>query len=251
MQIHLSAQVKTYIPSSSSVGAFSIVEEGAVVEESVHIGAFCHVFGGVTLKKGVQLFDNCIIGSQPQDLKYQREPSFVYIDEGTKIREFVTVNGSTKASQRTYVGKNNYLMSYAHVGHDCQLASHVQLGNGVQLAGHVLIGDYTVIASSTTVYQWSSIGRGCFIGAIIRVVKDILPYSKVLGEPLTWAGINVMGLQKQGLESYATELKKNYRQSSSWKGFKSCMEGFPEASIHQSILDFLEYSQRPILIPWK
>lgn len=215
MRIHPTAIVDPTLnlPSDLVVGPYAILESGVTLSMGVEIGAFCHIYPQVTLGSHVVLSDGAIIGNTPQDLKYRGEKTEVQIGDHTKIREYVTVNRGTAALGRTVIGANCLIMAYTHIAHDCLIGNNVIIANGVQMGGHVQMGDSAVVSGMTGIHQFVSIGCGAFVGGGLRVEKDILPFSKALGEPLKFAGLNELGLAKQKIsEAESQELKLFYRE---------------------------------------
>jgi UDP-N-acetylglucosamine acyltransferase len=200
------------LPQNIEIGPYAIVDEDVVLAEGVHIGPFCHLYPGVRLEAQVSLADGVILGNVPQDLKFRGEKTEVYIGQGSRLREYVTVNRGTAALGRTIVGKHNLIMAYTHIAHDCILGDYVVVANSVQMGGHVQIGNAAVVSGMTGIHQFVTIGPGAFIGGGLRVEKDILPFSKALGEPIRFAGLNEIGLAKMGAPlGSALALKSFYR----------------------------------------
>ena len=187
---------KAKIADDVVIGPFSLVDNHVSIGSGTVIGSHCHIFPHTHIGKKVQVFDGAIIGSPPQDLKYKGEKTQVFIGDHSCIREYATINAGTIVSGKTIIGQNCLIMAYAHVAHDCVLGDNVIIANGVQMGGHVSIGHTSVIAGMTGVHQFTTIGAGTFIGGGLRVAKDILPYSKALGEPLRWTGVNDRALEK-------------------------------------------------------
>ena len=182
------------------IGAGSVIAPRATLERNVTLG--CSVKVGM----------GSILGGAPQDLKYAGEETSVEIDDGTIIREYVTVNRGTSHSFKTTVGKNCLLMTYVHIGHDCRVGNSVILSNVVQLAGHVTIEDKAILSGLSAVHQFARIGRQSFIGGMSRVSKDIPPFLKAVGNPVKLYGLNIIGLQRSGMdEETILELKRVYR----------------------------------------
>lgn len=189
-----------YVGPDCRVGAGSVIQMRATLEEHVHLGA------RVTVGIG------SVLGGKPQDLKFKGEVTTVEIGEGTTIREYVTVNRGTSESFRTTVGKGCFLMSYVHLAHDCHIGDGVIMSNGTQLAGHVRVDDRAIISGLCAVHQFAKIGRHAFVGGASRVSKDIPPYVKAVGNPVKLFGLNSVGLQRSGFsEAVVSELKKAYR----------------------------------------
>jgi UDP-N-acetylglucosamine acyltransferase len=200
------------LPEDLEVGPYAVLESGVSLGRGVRIGPFCHLYPGTRLGDRVILADGVVLGHAPQDLKYRGESTSVEIGEGAVLREYVTVNRGTAASGVTRVGRNAYLMAYVHVAHDCALGDGAIVANGVQMGGHVSIGAGAVISGMTGIHQFVTVGPGVFVGGCLRVDKDIPPYSKALGDPLAWGGINEIGLAKLGFQEAARKaLKRFYR----------------------------------------
>jgi UDP-N-acetylglucosamine acyltransferase len=194
------------------IGAFAIVGEGCTIGEGSVIAARATLERNVTLGRSVKVGIGTVLGGAPQDLKYAGEETSVEVDDGTVIREYVTINRGTAHSFRTTVGKNCLLMSYVHIGHDCRIGNSVILSNVVQLAGHVSIEDKAILSGLSAVHQFARIGRHSFIGGMSRVSKDIPPFLKAVGNPVKLYGLNTIGLQRSGMEeSTILELKRAYR----------------------------------------
>jgi UDP-N-acetylglucosamine acyltransferase len=215
MAIHPTAvlHASLVLPADLEVGPYAVVDQDVDLAAGVRIGAFSHVYPGARLDAGVRLEDGVILGNAPQDLKYRGEKTSVHIGSGTHLREYVTVNRGTAASGCTRIGANCLIMAYTHVAHDCLIEDTAIVANGVQMGGHVRIGKGAVVSGMTGIHQYVSIGMGAFIGGGLRVDKDVLPFSKALGEPLRYAGLNEIGLSRQGLPAGAgAELKLIYRE---------------------------------------
>jgi UDP-N-acetylglucosamine acyltransferase len=208
----------------------------------------------VTLGRSVKVGIGSILGGAPQDLKYAGEETTVEIDEGTVIREYVTVNRGTAHSFKTTVGENCLLMSYVHIGHDCRIGNSVILSNVVQLAGHVTIEDKAILSGLSAVHQFTRIGRHSFIGGMSRVSKDIPPFLKAVGNPVRLYGLNTIGLQRSGMDDETIrELKRAYRLlfrsdlnvTQAIERAQTEIEPLPEV---KELIRFVEASERGVVI---
>ncbi len=189
-----------YVGPDCHVGAGSVIQMRATLEEHVHLAA------KVTVGIG------SVLGGRPQDLKFKGEVTTVEVGEGTTIREYATINRGTSESHRTTVGKGCFLMSYVHLAHDCHVGDGVIISNGTQLAGHVRVDDRAIISGLCAVHQFAKVGRHAFIGGMSRVSKDIPPFVKAVGNPVKLYGLNSVGLQRSGFsDEVVSELKKAYR----------------------------------------
>lgn len=215
MRIHPTAVLHPALelPADLEVGPYAVVDEAVELAPGVRIGPFCHLYPGTRLEAGVHLEDGVIVGNAPQDMKYRGESTGVRIGAGAHLREYVTVNRGTAASGITSVGANSLIMAYTHVAHDCVIGDQAIVANGVHMGGHVRIGRAAVVSGMTGIHQFVVIGPGAFIGGGLRVDKDILPFSKAMGDPLRYAGLNEIGLAKFGFPAgTGARLKAHYRR---------------------------------------
>ena len=217
MVIHPTAVVHPSLdhPSDLEVGPYSLIDAGVVLGPGVRIGPFCHIYPGSILGAGVRLEDGVVLGNSPQDLKYRGEPSGVSVGAGTWLREYVTVNRATAAGGMTAIGADCLIMAYAHVAHDCEIGERAVIANGVHMAGHVRVGAGAVISGMTGIHQFVSVGAGAFVGGNLRVDKDVLPFSKAMGDPIRYGGLNLIGLERAGMgPDAAAWLRDFYRRFS-------------------------------------
>jgi UDP-N-acetylglucosamine acyltransferase len=242
------------IAADVQIGAYAIVGEGCTIGAGSVIAPRATLERNVTLGRAVQVGMGSILGGAPQDLKYEGEETSVEIDDGTIIREYVTVNRGTSHSFKTTVGKNCLLMTYVHIGHDCRVGNSVILSNVVQLAGHVAIEDKAIISGLSAVHQFARVGRHSFIGGMSRVSKDIPPFLKAVGSPVKLYGLNTIGLQRSGMdEATILELKRTYRLlfrsdlniTQAIERAQSELDQLPEV---QELLRFVEASERGVVI---
>jgi UDP-N-acetylglucosamine acyltransferase len=236
------------------VGPFVIIGDGCVVGDQCRIAARATLERNVILAAHVNVGMGSILGGDPQDLKYQGEPTAVEIGEGTTIREYSTINRGTAQSFKTTVGKQCFIMSYVHLAHDCHIGDGVILGNNVQLAGHVSIDDKAIVSGQSAVHQFVQIGRYSFTGGCSRVSKDVPPYVKANGNPIRLYGLNKVGLQRNGIsEDVQRELKRAYRLffnsdlnlSQARERAEEELQRYPEV---EEFLSFLDRSDRGLVI---
>lgn len=208
----------TAVDSRAKIGKNVTIEPFTTIAADVEIGEGCWIGSNVTIMSGSRIGKNCkifpgaVIGGIPQDLKFDGENTMVYIGENTVIREAVTINRGTKALGYTKIGKDCLIMATAHVAHDCILGDNVIIANACGIAGHVEIGDFVVMGGLSAVQQFGKIGKHVMIsgGSLIR--KDIPPYVKVARDPISYAGINSVGLRRRGFSNDKIfEIQKIYR----------------------------------------
>ncbi|WP_277111707.1 acyl-ACP--UDP-N-acetylglucosamine O-acyltransferase [Chryseobacterium taklimakanense] len=212
--IHQLAAVdkRAKIKKNVIVEPFTTIAGDVEIGEGTWIGPNVTIMDGARIGKNCKIFPGTVIAGIPQDLKFDGEDSQVIIDDNTTIRESVTVNRGTKALGYTRIGKNCLIMATSHIAHDCVIGDNVVIVNGCGIAGHVEIGDFTVMGGLSAVHQFGKIGKHVMISGGTLVRKDIPPYVKVAREPMSYAGINSVGLRRRGFTNDKIfEIQKIYR----------------------------------------
>ncbi|MBV6879590.1 acyl-ACP--UDP-N-acetylglucosamine O-acyltransferase [Epilithonimonas ginsengisoli] len=208
----------TAVDPRAKIGKNVTIEPFTTIGANVTVGSDTWIGPNVTIMENVKIGKNCkifpgtVIGAVPQDLKFDGEDTQVIIGDGTTLRECVTINRGTKALGYTKVGNNCLIMATSHIAHDCIVGDNVIIANGCGIAGHVEIGDFVVMGGLSAVQQFGKIGKHVMIsgGSLIR--KDIPPYVKVAREPISYAGINSVGLRRRGFTNDKIfEIQKIYR----------------------------------------
>lgn len=211
-------QSLSYIDPQAKLAANVVVDPFTVIHKDVHIGEGTWIGSNVTIFPGARIGKNCrifpgaVIAAIPQDLKFDGEDTHVIIGDNTTIRECVTINRGTKDKFKTVVGSNCLLMAYVHLAHDCIIGNNVIIANGVQAAGHVSIDDNARIGGLSAIHQFVKIGRHVMIEGGSMVSKDVPPYVKAGRYPLTYEGVNSIGLRRFGLSNEKiNEIQDIYR----------------------------------------
>ena len=191
---------------------FVTINKDVIIGEGTRIGSSVTIMPGVRIGKNCRIFPGAVIGAEPQDLKFKGEYSTVEIGDNTTIREFVTVNRGTSAKGKTIVGSNCLLMAYVLVAHDCIVGNNCILVNSTQLAGEVVIDDYVILGGMSAVHQFVHIGSHVMISGGSLVRKDVPPFIKAGREPLSYVGINSIGLRRRNFTNEKIrEVQEIYR----------------------------------------
>lgn len=186
------------IGANVSIGPFSYIDKNVEIGDDTIIGPNVTILEYTKIGKGCHISSGAVLGGLPQDLKFEGEATSVEIGDNTVIREFVTINRATKYAWTTKVGNECLIMAYVHIAHDCILGDNVILANNVNLAGHVIIDDYAILEGLVAVQQFTKIGTHSFIAGGSLVRKNVPPYVKAAREPLSYAGVNSIGLRRRG-----------------------------------------------------
>jgi UDP-N-acetylglucosamine acyltransferase len=176
---------------------FVSIDQDVVIGEGTRIGSSVTILPGTRIGKNCRIFPGAVIGAIPQDLKFRGEYSTVEIGDNTTVREYVTINRGTAAKGRTIVGNNCLLMAYVHIAHDCTVGNNVIMVNSSQLAGEVIVDDWAILSGMVAVHQFCHIGSHVMISGGSLVRKDVPPFIKAGREPLSYVGINSIGLRRR------------------------------------------------------
>jgi UDP-N-acetylglucosamine acyltransferase len=241
------------IGNNVTIEPFAVIEKNVEVGDNSWIGSHVSLMQGTRIGKNCRIFPGAVIGAIPQDLKFEGEETTAEIGDNTTIREYVTVNRGTKDKWKTVVGKNCLLMAYVHVAHDCLLGDNIILANCVNLAGHVEIEDNAILEGLVAVQQFVKIGAHCFITGDSKVRKNVPPFVKAAREPLSYVGINSVGLRRRGLSNevilqiediYRTIYVKGYNVTNA---LAIVEQEAPASAEKNKIIDFIKSSTNGIM----
>lgn len=247
--IHPEAQIAEGV----IVEPFATIAKNVVIGEGSWIGPNAVVFSGSTIGRNCKVFPGAVIGADPQDLKYAGEDTTVEIGDNVVIREYCTVNKGTIAYGKTVVESNILLMAYVHIAHDCHIKSGCILSNAVNLAGHVELNENVIIGGMTAIQQFVRIGAYSYVGGGSKVRKDIPPYVKAARDPISYVGINRIGLERKGFDAesiqriqdiYRILYVKGWNITQAIDHISTELPGSPEK---KSILDFIQNSKGGIM----
>jgi len=200
------------IGKNVTIGPFVTVSSQATIGDNTLIEPYAIIDGKTTIGKGNHIFSHAVIGSIPQDLKYNGEEVELIIGDNNRIREFTLLNPGTKGGGSiTQIGNQNLLMGYVHLGHDVKIGDNCILANGATLAGHVELGNNVVIGGLTPIHQFVHIGDFAMIAGASALSQDIPPYCLAEGNRATLRGLNLTGLRRHFERDEINTLKSVYR----------------------------------------
>lgn len=244
---------KAQLGNNVTVDPFAVIHENVTIGDGSHIMSHAVLMPYSRIGKNCRIFPSAVIGGVPQDLKFIGEETTAEIGDNTTIREFVTVNRGTKDKWKTAIGRDCLIMAYAHIAHDCIVGDHVILANGVQLAGHVDIGDYAIIGGLAGAHQFTRIGAHTYIAGHTVIRKDVPPYVKAAREPMSYMGLNIVGLQRRGFpQDQIDVISKIYHllfvgNHSTSTAIKMIEEQVPDGELKKEILQFVHASKTGII----
>ncbi|MCF6279793.1 MAG: acyl-ACP--UDP-N-acetylglucosamine O-acyltransferase [Flavobacteriaceae bacterium] len=252
-------QPLAYIHPQAKIARNVVVEPFTTIHHNVKIGSGTWIGSNVTIMEGARIGKNCrifpgaVISAIPQDLKFEGEDSLTIIGNDVTIRECVTINRGTNASGKTIIGDNCLLMATSHIAHDCAIGESSIIVNGVALAGHVIIGKHSIIGGLSAIHQFIQIGDYAMVSGGSLVRKDVPPYAKAAKEPLSYVGINSIGLRRKGFSTekireiqniFRVLYQKNYNTSQALGILEAEFEATTE---RDNIIQFIRNSQRGIM----
>ncbi len=235
------------------IGPFTTIDRNVVIGEGTRIGSNVTILSGARIGRNCTIFPGAVVGAIPQDLKFRGEDTVAIIGDNTTLRECVTVNRGTASRGRTVVGNNCLIMAYSHVAHDCVVGNNVIISNATQLAGEVEVGDFAVIGGGTLIHQFCRIGAHTMLQGGLLVNKDIPPYVKAAREPMSYTGINVVGLRRRGFSSETVAAIQEIYRVLYMSGLNiseavlRIEADMPESPERDAIVAFVKSSERGVL----
>lgn len=194
----------SYISPKAKIGVnvkiepFSVIYDDVVIGDNTWIGPNVTIFDGARIGSDCKIFPGAVISAIPQDLKFEGETTTTEIGNNTVIREHVTIHRGTKDKYKTAIGNNCLIMVSAHIAHDCIIGNNVILASFVGLAGHCIIEDHAILEGFVGVQQFVRIGAHSFIAGGSLVRKNVPPFVRAAKEPLSYVGVNSVGLKRRG-----------------------------------------------------
>jgi len=252
-------QPLAYVNPGAKIADTVVIEPFVTIHKNVKIGEGTWIGSNVTIMEGARIGKNCkifpgaVISAIPQDLKFNGEDTTTEIGDNTTIRECVTINRGTLAKGKTVVGSNCLLMAYSHVAHDTILGNNVIIGNGTQIAGEVIIHDYAILSGLVAVHQFVNIGPHVMISGGSLVRKDVPPYTKAAREPLSYEGVNSIGLRRRGFTAEKIgEIQEIYRKlylrgMNNAKALINIETEMPATQERDEIITFIRSSDRGVM----
>jgi UDP-N-acetylglucosamine acyltransferase len=188
------------LPSSCTVGPYCVIGPDVELGESCELVSHVVIHGPSKIGSHNRFFPFCAVGTDPQDVSFAGEKTWLRMGDHNVVREYATINrGTSKGGCGTIVGSYVWVLAYSHVGHDCVIQDHAMLVNGATIAGHVTVEEWAVVGALCPVHQFVRIGAHSYIGGGTVITKDVLPFAKAVTPRNTSTyGLNAVGLERRG-----------------------------------------------------
>jgi UDP-N-acetylglucosamine acyltransferase len=237
------------------VGPYAVVGPGVRIGARTVLASHVVIDGDTEIGAENRLYPFCSVGLAPQDKKYHGEHTRLVIGDRNVIREFVTIHpGTAGGGSLTRIGSDNLFMAYAHVAHDCLVGNHTIFANGATLAGHVEVADWVTIGAYSGVHQFCRVGTHAFVGGYTVATKDVLPYSKTVGNRACIYGVNTIGLTRRGFAAEtiaairrAFRVLVQSRLNTSEAVARLEAEGSPHAEV-RGLVEFIRTARRGVIL---
>lgn len=235
------------------IDAFAWIDKNVVIGDGTWIGPNATIMEGARIGKNCKIFPGAVVSAIPQDLKFKGEETTAEIGDNTTLRECVTVNRGTVSKGKTVVGSNCLLMAYVHIGHDSKLGNNIIISNSTNVAGEIIIDDFAVISGDVQIHQFVHIGGHVMVSGGSLVRKDIPPYITVAHEPVSYVGVNSVGLRRRNFSNeIITQIQNIYREifvkeQNVTQAIKYIELEIPKSPERDYILDFIKNSERGIV----
>ena len=255
--IHPSALVhpKARLDSGVSIGPSVIIGSKVSIKKNTRVDAFVYIEGATEIGEDCHFFPYSTIGTEPQDISYKGEETFLEIGDRNIFREFMTVHrGTLKGGGKTLIGNDNYFMAYSHIAHDCFIGSKTVFNHGATIGGHCYVGDFAQVGALSGMHQFCRVGKYAFTGGYSVITQDVLPFCRVAGSrPLLFYGLNAIGLRRQGFSRERIRAVKGmfkiifYSELNTTQAADKILREYPQGKDRDEIIQFIKSSKRGII----
>ena len=243
---------KAHVSPNAKIGKNVTIYPFAYIEDDVVIGDDCVIYPYVSIMndtrmgRGNRVFQNTVLGAEPQDFNYRGDASQLVIGDENIFRENVVINRATFSDGQTVIGNRNFFMEGVHVSHDTKVRSYCTFGYGTKVAGDCEIFNGVIFSSSVIVNPNVRVGGGSMVTSGVRISKDVPPFIVATHNPVTYGGINRKILEDLGTpENVIGHVANAYRlvfhgQTSLFDAIHQIKDQVPDGKEVSIIVKFLE-----------
>lgn len=240
-----------YVDPNAKIGANVTIHPFAYIDANVEIGDGCEIMSYTSILKGTRMgknnkvYQNSIIGADPQDFRWHGEETYCYIGDNNVIREHVIINRGIRTEGGTLIGDDSFIMAETHIGHDSHIKGRSVIGNGVTIAGDAEVGECSILSSGVILHENSNVGQWCLIKGGCRISGNVPPFVIMAHNPAVYFGVNAVILRKHGYtEEQIDDIAKAYRHiyqsgTSVFNALKRIEADLDESEIRDVIVGFV------------
>jgi sugar O-acyltransferase (sialic acid O-acetyltransferase NeuD family) len=107
----------------------------------------------------------------------------IYIDDTATLGTGIMIAATSAVMPNARIGDDCCICAACTIDHDSQVGDHCYISPGVNLAGAVRIGRGVFIGTNASVLPTVKVGDGAVIGAGAVAIRDVEPYTTVVGVP--------------------------------------------------------------------
>ena len=250
---------KAYVDPKAKIGKNVTIYPFAYIEGDVEIGDDCVIYPYVSIMNGTHMgrankvFQNTVLGAEPQDFNYKGEATRLVIGDENIFRENVVVNRATFADGETRIGNRNFFMEGVHISHDTKVDDYVTFGYGTKVAGDCEVHSAVIFSSGVIVNSNVRIGGASMVTGGVRISRDVPPFIVATDNPVRYAGVNETLLKSSGTsEKVISHIANAYRlvfhgQTSVFDAVNQIREQVPEGKEINAIIEFISGTQLGII----
>lgn len=240
-----------YVNPGARIGDNVTIHPFAYIDEDVEIGDGCEIMSYTSVIRGTRMgrnnkvYQNTVIGADPQDFRWHGEKTYCYIGDNNVIREHVIINRGIKPEDGTRIGNDSFIMAETHIGHDSHITGRCVIGNGVTIAGDATVGECVILSSGVILHENSTVGPWVLIKGGCRISGNVPPYVIMAHNPASYFGVNAVVLRKHGFtEEQVDDIAKAYRHvyqsgTSVFNALKRIELDLAEGEVRNTIVDFI------------
>lgn len=250
---------KAVISPKARIGKNVTIYPFVFIDDDVEIGDECVIYPYVSIMKGTQMgcknrvFQNTVLGAEPQDFNYRGDNSKLVIGNENIFRENVVINRATFSDGMTSIGDRNFFMEGVHVSHDTKVMNYCTFGYGTKVAGDCEIANGVIFSSGVIVNPNVRVGGGSMVTSGVRLSKDVPPFIVATHNPVEYGGINRKILEDLGTpENVIGHVANAYRlvfhgQTSLFDAIHQIKDQVPDGKEVEIIVKFLETTKIGII----
>ena len=244
---------KAKIGNNVTIYPFAYIEDDVVIGDNCIIYPYVSIMNGTRLGNGNKVFQNTVLGAEPQDFNYRGDASQLIIGDENIIRENVVINRATYSDGQTVIGDRNFFMEGVHISHDTKVGQMNVFGYGTKIAGDCIIGDRIIFSSGVIANPGARVGDASMIQSGTRFSRDVPPFIVATDNPVRYGGVNSTVLRNYGVdEKVIAHIANAYRlvfhgQTSVFDAVNQVVDQVPDGPEIQNIVKFIRETKLGII----